>query len=167
MQFAELSGLCSAEGVEQEIARLSTLEFLTEREAGLVSRKRVLGFGRSALCARMLEAGRILREQRFNLAFSAEDFRAAGVQDAQYAGLPEEERVLVQGVIDAAFLERGAYVIVDFKTDALSPGEEERLIKRYSGQLRLYARAVEMMTGKPVREQILYSFSLGKEIKLP
>ena len=75
--------------------------------------------------------------------------------------LPREEQVLLQGVIDCAFLERGRFTVLDFKTDAKDP---EALAERYRPQLRLYARAVELMTGIPCGECLLYSFHRGREI---
>lgn len=74
-------------------------------------------------------------------------------------------RVLVQGIIDAFFEEDGALVLVDYKTDRLPrKGGAEELARRYRMQLRYYKRALADLTGKPVKQSILYSFCLGKEI---
>lgn len=45
-------------------------------------------------------------------------------------------------------------------------GQEEKLVERYKTQLDYYARAIESVTGKKVREKIIYSFSLGKTIEV-
>ncbi len=73
----------------------------------------------------------------------------------------------MQGIIDAYFETEDGIVLMDYKTDSLRPGEESKLVSRYQEQMRLYGRALEDMTGQPVRECILYSFSLGKEIPCP
>lgn len=80
---------------------------------------------------------------------------------------PEEEGelVLVQGIIDVYFEEPDGLIVLDYKTDRVRTGEE--LIERYHGQLDYYARALSQVTGKPVKEKIIYSFTLGKEIYLP
>ena len=77
-----------------------------------------------------------------------------------------EEVVLIQGIIDAYFEEDGELILVDYKTDYVERGEEQSLAERYKTQLDYYARALEQLTGKRVREKIIYSFSLGEEIVL-
>ena len=78
----------------------------------------------------------------------------------------QEETVLVQGIIDAYFVEDGEIVLVDYKTDRVRRGQEQKLINLYHVQLEDYARALERMTGKKVKEKIIYSFTLQKEIVL-
>lgn len=164
MQFAELTKLTTHEDAKEELKNLVDKEFLSEREGNLISIRQVVEFTKSDLFARMRKAIYLLREYRFNLAFSAEDFVAAGIEEERFCKLPEGEFVLIQGVIDGAFLTDHGYVIFDFKTDAAT--DEQVLRKRYETQLALYARAVEMMSKTPVCEKVIYSFSLGKEIKL-
>ena len=81
-------------------------------------------------------------------------------------GWPKEEPVLVQGIIDAYFLEEEEIVLVDYKTDKVRPGEEKRLIELYHIQLEDYARALERLLNKKVKETYIYSFTLGKAIEL-
>ena len=57
-------------------------------------------------------------------------------------------------------------VLVDYKTDRVKRGQEQKLIDLYHVQLEDYARALERMTGKKVKEKIIYSFTLQKEILL-
>ena len=72
--------------------------------------------------------------------------------------------VLIQGIIDAWFFEGDDIILMDYKTDHVN--HEEDLVKRYKIQLELYKRALEAFTGKIVKEIYIYSFALGKEIKL-
>ena len=44
--------------------------------------------------------------------------------------------------------------------------KEDKLIENYSGQLNLYAMAVESMLNKKVSQKIIYSLDLGKSIVL-
>ena len=71
------------------------------------------------------------------------------------------EKVILQGAVDCAFEEDGSLVLVDFKTDRVSSGEE--LLSHYAIQLRLYKEALEQCLGMPVKSCMLYSFYLGKE----
>ena len=65
---------------------------------------------------------------------------------------------LLQGVIDCCFIERGAWVLVDYKTDADAAGA----IERHRPQLELYAQALAGITGLPVREHVLYLVRAGR-----
>ena len=78
----------------------------------------------------------------------------------------EYEGQLIQGIIDLYFEEDGELVLVDYKTDRVMKGEagEKELVKRYAIQLDYYAKALTQLTGKTVKEKIIYSFALGKEV---
>jgi len=62
------------------------------------------------------------------------------------------------------FEEEDGIVVADYKTDRVQSADE--LVKRYYLQLDYYAEALTRLTGKPVKEKIIYSFALGKEIAL-
>ena len=64
--------------------------------------------------------------------------------------------------MDAWFEEEDGLVLLDYKTDRIRTDQE--LIARYHTQLEVYAKALEQMTGKKVKERCMYSFSLGREI---
>lgn len=83
--------------------------------------------------------------------------RAAAAQDR--GGCRRESPVLVRlqdgacvdGVVDLAFLEDGAWTVVDYKTDR----ELARGIDVYRRQIALYVRAIELATGQPARGVLL------------
>lgn len=81
--------------------------------------------------------------------------------------MKSDELVLIQGIIDVYFEEDDELVLLDYKTDKVDPVYGESiLVKRYSVQLDYYERALEQLTGKKVKERIIYSFDLEKEIRL-
>ena len=47
-----------------------------------------------------------------------------------------DERILIQGIIDAFFEEDGKLVLVDYKTDYVE--NSDILIRRYEAQVRYY-----------------------------
>ena len=101
-------------------------------------------------------AGKLHREQPFVLGVPAETIQK------EWSG---DETVLVQGIIDSWFEdEDGAVILVDYKTDHIA--DREKLAERYRGQLSYYAQALEQLTGRTVKTQVIYSFFLGKEIVL-
>ena len=74
------------------------------------------------------------------------------------------ECLLVQGIIDVYFEEEDGLVLLDYKTDKVSC--EQELIDKYRVQLEYYAQALERLTGKDVKEKLIYSFALEKEIEV-
>ena len=75
-----------------------------------------------------------------------------------------DELILLQGIIDAWFEEDDGLVLVDYKTDHVKEGGEKILLDRYQIQLHYYARALAQITGKKVKEAVIYSLALQKEI---
>ncbi len=72
--------------------------------------------------------------------------------------------MLVQGIIDAYFVEEESIVLVDYKTDKVY--REKKLVDLYRVQQELYKEALERITGRKVKESYIYSFTLQKEIKI-
>lgn len=119
---------------------------------------KIMTFLESSLARRMMDAnahGKLWREQPFVIGLTADR-----VSDE----CPSTEQVLIQGIIDVFFEEEGKIIVADYKTDMVNAPEE--LIKRYQVQLDYYGEALERITGKEVVEKVIYSFSLGREIKL-
>ena len=102
--------------------------------------------------------GKFYREKQFMILHSV-----SGINALKYGN--SDVKIPVQGVIDAMFVEDGKLVILDYKTDRAAAGEEDRLVKLYKTQLDVYAEAAAQLTGLEVKEKLLYSFSLGKEIE--
>ena len=73
-----------------------------------------------------------------------------------------EEKVVVQGSVDCVFVEEDGIVVVDFKTDRIS--DASVLVDTYSKQLEIYASACEKIFALPIKEKVIYSFNLSKEI---
>ena len=91
--------------------------------------------------------------------------RARGGRQRNVPEEQEGELILVQGIIDAYFEEADGLVVLDYKTDQIYT--PEGLIERYHSQLDYYAKALEQLTQKKVKEKIIYSFTIKKEIRLP
>ena len=69
-------------------------------------------------------------------------------------------------MIDVYFEEEDGVVLMDYKTDRVPWGKagEELLIRRYKTQLDYYQQAIEQITGKKVKDRILYSVIMNREI---
>ena len=130
-----------------------------------VGTQKIVNFLTSWTALRMADAaraGKLYKEQPFVMGLPASRLGE---------GFPSEETVLIQGIIDVFFEEEDGFVVLDYKTDAVSTPEE--LVKRYQVQLLYYSEALEQLAGypsergsKPVKERILYSFKLGEQINV-
>lgn len=135
---------------------------MDEEYENLVNPNKFAAFLRTELGQRMKKAalsGRMYRERQFITGFPA------GTLKSEYSGC--SDIILVQGIIDCCFEEDGEMVIVDYKTDRVDEENAEDILKsRYDEQLKLYARAVEQVSRIKVKECIIYSVSVNREIKL-
>ena len=146
--------------LKEQVENLLKAEKLTENEAGCIRISDLAGFVESDLGKRMKLAakeGKLYREQPFVIARSAAEI------NPQWE---ENEDVLIQGIMDAYFLEGEEIVLVDYKTDRVKKGQEQKLIDSYYTQLDDYAQALERITGKRVKEKLIYSFALRKAIRV-
>jgi len=115
-------------------------------------------FINSSVDERMRKAhlqGKLYKEKQFVIGLKA----AEVIKD-----MKSDELILVQGIIDVFFEEEGELVLLDYKSDQVK--DEGQLIGRYKVQLEYYRKALEQMTKKRVKEMIIYSLSLGKEIRI-
>ena len=144
MRMLDLDALRATRDLAAEIdrQRAALLEkgVVSENELAVVHPRLLVRLFASPLGVRMLAAGELHREWAFTYRRETED----GAQ-------------LLQGVIDCCFIERGAWVLVDYKTDADAAGA----IERHRPQLELYAQALAGITGRPVRERVLYLVRAG------
>ena len=120
--------------------------------------KDILGFLNTNSGKRMSQAaaaGKLFEEQPFVLGVDAADI---------YPIESGRETVLVQGIIDVWFEEEDGLVVLDYKTDKARSAKD--LVEKYHAQLDYYAKALEQLTGKHVKEKVIYSFTLGQEIQV-
>lgn len=161
MEFLDYGKIGTAEEIAEQIRTLEAKRNMKAGELSCVRPEEILSFSASSLGQRMRQAyekENLFREQPFVISRPAEEI---------HPGWTSGENVLVQGIIDAWFLEEEEIVLVDYKTDKVRPGQEQRLIDRYQIQLYSYGEALTRLTGKKVKEIDIYSFTLGRPIKLP
>ena len=147
-----------AASLEQEIRRLKDEGRLAQDMAQCIRVKDILGFLCCGAGRRMQDAagaGRLFKEQPFVLGMDAREM---------YPDEADDELILVQGIIDVYFEEDDGLVVLDYKTDRVKSAQE--LKEKYHAQLDYYAKALEQITGKRVKEKIIYSFTIREEIEV-
>lgn len=138
----------SPENVKSYFNKASEEKKLEADLAGVVNPMEIYNFLISDIGIRMKRAsnaGLLKREQPFVI--------------------KDESGMLVQGIIDAYFIEDNEIVLVDYKTDVVNSGEE--LIEKYRVQLDYYGKALERLLKLPVKEKIIYSRRLKESVIIP
>ncbi len=145
--------------VKGQLQEMTRSGRLTEKEAALISPRRIEGLLASPLGRRMAAAaarGDLHRESQFMAQIPASLIRP---------GISSGRSVIIQGVVDAWFAEDGKICLLDYKTDYVTEDNcRQILTERYAVQLDYYSYALEKITGLPAAEKILYSLRLGREI---
>jgi len=144
--------------IEVFLNELINKKNLLPSEKEMVNIPDIRGFLRTGLWKRMSEAlkrGDLYREQPFIMGRKASIIFPDG---------PDDETVQVQGIIDAFFEEDDSLVVMDYKTDHVR--DADTLVRRYKKQLELYSDALEQIFRKKVKERMIYSVKLNKEISL-
>jgi ATP-dependent helicase/nuclease subunit A len=158
LQFLDLTAVMNKKTLTESLKSMVEERKLTAEMAQVIYVPAILSFMKSDLAKRMTKAekeGYLHREQQFVLGVDAPEV------DEKWS---HGEMVLVQGIIDAFFYEDDEIILVDYKTDYAKAGDEKKLVEKYKVQLDYYAKALQRITGKKIREKIIYSFSLQKEI---
>ena len=156
MQFFDFS---AAHDTEKELRRLADEGFITETEYDCADRSVLKAFFASNVFSRISASQDVRREMRFLTEIPASAF----LKDSS-GSCDTEPSVVIQGAVDLCFVEGDGVVVLDFKTDRVS--QAEVLAETYSGQLEIYAAACEKIFKKKVKEKIIYSFALSKEIPI-
>ena len=146
------------ESLQTKIQEFYDLGKLSKEEKASIRLADILSLLNSTLGERLRKATlteQLRQEQPFVMAVDAAEIYPVNVG---------QEQILVQGIIDLYFEEEGELVVLDYKTDRVNSGTE--LKNKYQMQLDYYAKALERLTGKKVKERLIYSFALGQEIYL-
>ena len=136
--------------LESEIERLADCGYITETQVEALDRNKLEALFNSELAKRMFSSEKLYRELKVS----------SFVPLNRLENTDLSEPVMVQGIADCVFEEDGKLVLVDYKTDRVS--SEEELLELYKNQIGFYRDAVSKTLKMPVKEAMLYSFSLGK-----
>lgn len=137
--------------IREQTEKMCQNGFLPEGYVEAVDLKKIERFVSSKTgkqACKAFRSGRLYREKQF------------------YINLEDEvskEPVVVQGVIDAYWIEDDGIVLLDYKTDRVRASDAQRVFKdRYEKQLEIYAEALQRVSGQKVKKRIIYSFELDR-----
>lgn len=159
-ELAPLSGRALTAAIAAQLNSLLDAQRISAAQREAVYPGNIARFLESETGKRLLAAGEVQREWPFNAMMRISEALEADEAD----GFADEE-LMVQGTIDCCFLENGKWILLDYKTDRVS--DAEALTMRYRSQLRLYALALERITGVPVGEIRLCLLLAGETLRIP
>ncbi len=157
LQYIRYDRCKDVASTQQEIDRLVEEQYITREQGQMVSAGRIAAFFATDFGKKLQGAPNVQREFKFSI---LEDGCA---YDPALAG----EQVLLQGVVDCALLEDDGITVLDFKTDYVTPETIDEVTERYRPQVLAYGQAMERIFEKPVKQMLLYFFSVNqfREIK--
>ncbi|NLF80156.1 MAG: helicase-exonuclease AddAB subunit AddA [Clostridia bacterium] len=141
--------LGAGDDLRGELRRLLDKGLLQPQQARLIDTDRVARFLESDLGRRLRAADQVERELEFTM-LDQTDFG---------------ERIMVQGMLDAAFREEQGWVLLDYKTGGRGKSDDQ-LRELYGPQLKLYSQALRRLLGGPVAESWLVMLDLARFIAL-
>jgi ATP-dependent helicase/nuclease subunit A len=165
MQFFDFD-LVLKNGVEAEIERLAEKRFIFESDKEKMDIAKLKKFFESNLAKEMMRSRKLFREKRFMIKLPAKLFSG---EDNE---LLEQEKLLVQGVIDCAFINRrGELILADYKTDYFKEGTprpyiEKTLRERHGKQLTYYKLACKQLFDALPKHTYIYSFALDDTVEI-
>lgn len=155
LQYMDISETGSPETIKREIERLFERRFISRREKEAVDVQAIFRLFASPLGQRMRSADFMKREFRFSLLCSS----------GGLLGKAEDEKILLQGVVDCCIAENGRLTVIDYKTDNVHTEEEvQKRSAYYAGQISAYAAALSRIFNMEVGECVLYFLAAGRAV---
>lgn len=133
-----------------EIKRLVDGGYISPEQGNSLDREKLSYMFNSDFANHMFGSENIYREIKVSTLVPANK-----IENTEY-----DDEIMVQGIADCVFEEKGELVLVDYKTDKVN--DENELLDRYKNQIAFYKYAIEKVLKKPVKQAMLYSFSLNK-----
>jgi ATP-dependent helicase/nuclease subunit A len=144
----------------------STAGFLDKAEQNSIDAGDIAGFYKNDVAKRIVQAsknGKLYREYPIFHRLDTQCYDPA-IFGADSREMLEGAEPYVQGIADMFFIEDDGIVLVDYKTDKTD--DEQKYKDDYKLQLDIYKEALEKEFSVPVKQMIIYSFTLGRFIDL-
>ena len=103
----------------------------------------------------MDKKGQLFKEYPFTIGLPASFIYGDGADQDPYGG----DIVVIQGIIDLCGRDEDGWWLLDYKTDKIREGEEQKL-DQYKAQMLYYKIALEQMMHEKVTHAKIYSFAL-------
>jgi len=157
MQFIDFNKCNSIDEVCLELQRLLKMHILSKQQIDSINPQKIMNFFTSPLGLRFTAAGKTYREFKFSVLVNAKDY---------FADVNNDDKVLLQGVIDCFFEENDKIYIIDFKSDNVTSSTALKRVDTYKPQIEAYSKALSLSTGKEIGGKYLYFFAVDNFYEL-
>lgn len=154
------------ETIKNRVNDLVLNKTITQEESESISIEKISNLFKSKLGEKLIQAdknGKLKRETEFYIEVPVSEIYPELESERE---IYENEKVQIQGVIDAYIEEDDGIILIDYKTDYVKDRDENILKDKYNIQMVYYKRALEYIETKKVKKIVLYSFFLDKEVEL-
>ena len=152
LQYIDYSACKDLTSIQEEISRLAHENLISPEQALMVDAQKLASFFATTIGQKIRTYPYVLREFKFSLLDDA----------AKYYPDADGEKVLLQGVVDCAIIEKDGITVLDFKTDYITNENFADVVKRYRPQVLAYSDALERIYQMPVKSAKLYFFSINE-----
>ena len=152
LQYIDYQKCDSANAINDQIKVLVSQAKLTDTQAEWIDCARLAAFFASPIGLQLRNAEDVLREFKFSILDNG----------SSYAEGLEDEKILLQGVVDCAILEEDGITVIDFKTDRITEARLETAVQNYRYQVQAYADALRRIFEKPIKRACLYFFQINQ-----
>ena len=156
MQFIRFDACTDQHAISLEIDRLVQETMISKEQAAMVDCRKIAALFTSTLGRKLQCHKNTIREFKFSI-----------LDDGNFYDRDlEGEQVLLQGVVDCAMIDADGIIVIDFKTDKVTEDKIGDIIHKYSPQINIYARALERIYQRPVKEKFIYLFELDQFVAI-
>lgn len=156
MEYLEISPDldCSLHNITQLKEELLQQRKVTQAQFEVISAEQIIAFLESPWGIGARTSSHCQQEFKFSLLVKGSDL-----------GYNTQEKMLLQGVVDCWYEDnQGNIVLIDFKSDQIKDSELDSQAKEHEGQMRTYSSALERITGKVVKEKLLWFFHINQGV---
>jgi len=155
MEHIDLKNNYNKTSLNNYIHELVNKNILSKQEEDSINIQKILTFLNSEIAARIKKSDKIHKETQFVMGLKPSDILGS---EYLYSDKDPNNNILVHGIIDLYFEENNKLILLDYKTDYVENNNTSYIISKYKIQIELYKKALELSTGKEVKEAGLYLF---------
>ena len=156
LQFIDCGKCTDRTAVEAQIAELVQQGIVLAEAAEVVDCGALADFFATPLGYQVRTQENVLREFKFSILDDG----------ASYGDDLENEKILLQGVVDCAIIEDDGITVIDFKTDRVKEETLEMAVDRYRDQVEAYADALQRIFNKNIKKACLYFLRLNRFVDI-
>ena len=137
--------------IEEFVRNLKDKNIISEEEQKNINTDILYKYTKSELWQELKQAKEIHKETPFYINIPATEI---------YDEAEENEKILVQGIIDLYYIDKNDnLILVDYKTDYVPNGDVKILEEKYKVQLDIYKKALEEAISKKVYKAMIWALN--------